>query len=430
MLLIAVLLAVMSMSVAAFGPLPASTAQAATPPKPPKVAKATKPAKQPAKPANSTKVTKPTKPTKVSTARKVAPRPAAPTTRSATRAPMSVRGADISSLLAEEDNGATYTVDGTAAPLERILATNGATYVRIRLWVNPTNGDSTLTTALAIARRATAAGLKVFLDLHYSDWWADPSSQQTPAAWAGQPLPTLVATVRAYTSGALSAFAKQGTPVSMVEIGNEIDAGILWPTGRVKLDGTGNWSAFAELLNAGITGARAVTPGVTIVLHTALGSDNGAAQAFYDHVVAAGVTGWDAIGLSYYPYWQADLAALQNNLDRLAARYGRPVLIVETSYPWTLADTTSASWVNTATTLPDGQAYPATESGQAAYYTALRNVVRAVPDGRGLGLLVWEPGWLPGVAAVPGRPTPAFANLTLFDAAGHALPAVSTAFGG
>lgn len=343
---------------------------------------------------------------------------------------MSVRGADISSLPAQEAHGTTYSSNGIAAPLEKILAANGATYVRIRLWVNPTKGDSTLATALALARRAARARLKILLDVTYSSWWSTQRAQPTPAAWADQPLPTLVKTVRSYTRGVLSAFVEQGTPVSIVQLGNEINAGILWPTGKVDTDGSGNWSAFAELLNAGIAGARAVTPGVRIVLHTDLGSDYGAAQAFYDQAMAAGVTDWDIIGVSYYPFWQGNLAALRHNLNSLAARYDRQVLVAEAGYPWTLANTTSTSWVKSAKALPDGRAYPPTASGQARYYAALRAVVRSVPDGRGLGVLIWEPGWLPGVAAVPGQPTPAFANLTLFDDTGAALPALRTAFGG
>jgi arabinogalactan endo-1,4-beta-galactosidase len=331
-------------------------------------------------------------------------------------------------MLAEERTGTQYSSNGVGAPLEQILAANGANYVRIRLWVNPADGSSDLANALAIGRRATAAGLKIFLDLHYSDWWADDTTQTIPAAWAGQSLTALTSTVRTYTTGVMSAFANQGTHVSMVEVGNEIDAGILWPIGKVSLDGSGNWAAFGQLLNAGIAGARAAEPTVKIVLHTALGSDNGAATAFYYHVIAAGVTNWDILGLSYYPFWQSNLAALSSNLDSLANRYARPVLIVETSYPWTLSNTTSSSWVTTTAALPDGALYPPTPAGQAGYYSALRNVVAAVPSGRGLGFLAWEPGWLPGVAAVPGQTTPAFANLTLFDNSGSALPALSQAF--
>src|SRR5262245_2964267 len=133
-----------------------------------------------------------------------------------------VRGVDISFTLQEESVGKVYRDGGTARPVERILSARGANYVRLRVWTAPPAGYSTLQSALTLGRRAAQAGMKILLNLHYSDFWADPGKQPTPAAWAGQNLSTLANTVRNYTRDAVSAFARQGSPISMIQVGNEI----------------------------------------------------------------------------------------------------------------------------------------------------------------------------------------------------------------
>jgi arabinogalactan endo-1,4-beta-galactosidase len=342
--------------------------------------------------------------------------------------PPAVRGADVSSTLAEEAAGTTLSSDGRIQPIEQILAAAGANYVRLRVWVDPLAGDNDEETALTLARRAHAAGLKIFLDLSYSDWWTDTTRQAPPKAWAGQTPSQLTRTVRSYTQHVLADFARQGTPVSMVEIGNEIDRGILWPDGRVGPDGRGNWSMLARFVNAGIAGARAADPSVRIVLHVSVGSDHRAAVSFFDHLTAAGVHDFDVIGLSYYAYWQRSLDALGDTMDGLARRYHRPVLIAETDYPWTLSGNPADRWVTDRAQLPDAKRFPPTPAGQAAFFVALRRVISEVPDGRGLGLIDWEPGWLPGVSAGPGQSDAAFSNLTMFDTRGRALPSLDVAF--
>src|SRR6266542_1996923 len=167
-----------------------------------------------------------------------------------------VRGADISFTLQEEAVGKSYRDGGTVKPVERILSARGANYVRLRVWNNPPAGYSTLSSALTLARRAQQAGLKVLLDLHYSDFWADPGKQATPAAWAGQNLSTLATTVRTFTRDAVSAFARQGTPISMVQVGNEITSGMLFPLGQIYRGDGEHWSEFTTLLKAGIAGAH------------------------------------------------------------------------------------------------------------------------------------------------------------------------------
>jgi arabinogalactan endo-1,4-beta-galactosidase len=343
-----------------------------------------------------------------------------------------IRGADISFTLQEEAAGAVYRLDGHRAPVERVLRKAGANWVRLRVWVDPPAGYSDLGSALRLAERAKRADLKVLLDLHYSDFWADPGKQPIPAAWAGQDLATLATTVHDYTADVIAAFARHHSPVDMVQIGNEITAGLLWPVGQIYPPGTDvqRWPEFATLVKAGLAGARAANPRghrLRTMLHIDRGGDNGGSQWFFDHVLAQGVQ-FDVIGESFYPFWHGPLAALQANLDDLATRYGKPMAVVETAYPWTMADGDDlANLITDPAVLPDGAAYPPTPAGQAAYFKALRRVIRDVPGGLGLGFFDWEPEWIPGVGWEPGAGNPND-NLTMFDFSGRALPSVRAAF--
>jgi arabinogalactan endo-1,4-beta-galactosidase len=338
-----------------------------------------------------------------------------------------VRGADISFTLQEEAAGKSYRDGGVVRPIERILADRGANYVRLRVWTAPPAGYSTLSSALTLARRARAVGLQVLLDLHYCDFWADPGKQPTPAAWAGQNLSTLAGTVRSYTRDAVAAFARQGTPVSMIQVGNEITNGMLWPLGEVYRSDGEHWAEFTTLLKAGITGAREGNPAgnaLQVMVHIDRGGDNGGSRYFYDHVLAQGVR-FDVIGLSYYPFWHGSLAALRSNLNDLANRYGKDLVLAEVSYPWTLGNGDQlGNFITSPSQLPDGAAFPASQSGQVAYFEELRNVLAAVPSGRGAGFFDWEPGWLPGVGWAPGEGNPND-NLTMFDWSGNALPVLN-----
>jgi arabinogalactan endo-1,4-beta-galactosidase len=333
-----------------------------------------------------------------------------------------IRGTDISFTLQEEAIGKVYRDGGVARPIEQILAARGSNYIRLRVWTAPPAGYSTLRTALTLGRRAAQAGMKILLNLHYCDFWADPGKQPTPAAWAGQNLSTLSATVRAYTRDAVAAFARQGTPVSMVQVGNEITNGMLWPLGQIYRPDGEHFAEFATLLKAGIAGAReAGAP--SIMVHIDRGGDNGGSRYFYDRVLAQGAQ-FEVIGQSYYPFWHGSLSALRGNLNDLSTRYGKDLVVVETSYPWTLNNGDSlGNFINSPSQLPDGSRFPATQAGQAAYFEELRNVLAAVPNGRGAGFFAWEPGWLPGVGWAPNEGNPND-NLTMFDWSGNALPSL------
>ena len=337
-----------------------------------------------------------------------------------TFAALPVRGADLSFAVQEQAAGNRFLDNGAAEPVEQIFADHGANYSRIRVWVNPWAGYSSEAVALEEGRRAAQAGMHILLDPHYSDSWADPAHQSTPAAWAGQSAAQLQQTVHDYTRKLVHDFAAQHTPVSMIEIGNEITNGMLWPTGAVS-----DWPTFAGLLKAGIAGAHAGAPHpdqLQVMIHIDRGGDNAVSRWFYDNLAAQGVD-YDVIGLSYYPFWHGGLTVMQANIDDLAVRYDKDVVIVETAYPSTLVDRDSEpNWVSSASQLPDGAVYPATPAGQAGYYTALRAIVAGVPDHHGLGIFAWAPDWAPGVGWQPGSGDPAD-NLTMFDPTGNAYDA-------
>lgn len=341
------------------------------------------------------------------------------------------RGADISFTLQEEAIGTQLTdvtTDGSVAPIERILANHGATAARLRVWVNPPTGYSDEKSLLILAKRANAAGLEIVLDLHYSDFWADQTTQTIPAAWSGQTLQQLTATVREYTRGIVSALNAQGTPPSVVQIGNEVTNGMLWPIGQIyHSSGREDWDGFTTLLKAGAEGVQDA-PGpsgaAATMLHIQRIDHLESTRYTLDHIFERGVR-LDLIGVSYYPFWHGSLATLQTALDGLADRYDKDLVVAETSYPWTLnSGGETALYVDSADALPEAARFPPTPAGQAGYFRALHQVLAQVPNDRGAGWLAWEPGWLPGVDAHPDLGN-AYANLTMFDFAGNGLPALS-----
>jgi arabinogalactan endo-1,4-beta-galactosidase len=336
-----------------------------------------------------------------------------------------LRGADLSFTLQQEATGATFSDRGRVAPVERLLADRGANVVRLRLWVDAAAGHSDLGSALVLARRASEAGMQLLLDIHYSDTWADKASQQTPAAWAGMDLATLAETVRRYTRDCVRAFAAQNTPIDMIQIGNEITSGMLWPVGQIYREGREHWADFVVLLQAGLRGARdGGSQALRTVVHIDRGGDNGGARYFYDNVTSWGVD-FDVVALSYYPFWHGPLAALQANLDDLAVRYGKDVLVVETSYPWLIPEgDTTEYFAGRAEQLPEAERFPPSPAGQAAYFEALRTVLQRVQERRGLGFLAWEPAWLPGNGWNDGDTNP-YGNLTMFDWHGAGLPSLA-----
>lgn len=336
-----------------------------------------------------------------------------------------VRGADLSFTLQVEATGRRFTDQGRKDRVEQLLAARGMNTVRLRAWLRPPSGYSDLDSALILGRRAYDAGCKVLLDLHYSDFWADRSNQAMPTAWRGQDLYELCRTVQTYTRDTVAAFAAQGTPLDMIQIGNEVTHGMLWPIGLIYSEGREHWGGFVDLLKAGLNGAReGATSQLLTIIHIDCGGDNSGARHFYDNIIGRDVD-FDAIGLSYYPFWHGPLADLSSNLDDLATRYRKDVIVVETSYPWmSPAEDPAEYYAGSVGQLPEASRFPATPTGQAAYFEALRSVIQAVPNGWGRGFLDWEPEWLPSVGWGPGQSNP-FANLTMFSWEGAGLPSLA-----
>jgi arabinogalactan endo-1,4-beta-galactosidase len=334
-----------------------------------------------------------------------------------------VLGHDLSTLQQELSVGNIFSDDGHVQPVERIVKRHGATYVRQRLWVNPPVPFNDLPHILQEARRIKEAGLKFLLDFHYSDFWADPGKQNTPQAWQGQDLPTLADTVYHYTRDVIERLERQGTPVDLVQTGNEVTAGMLWPVGHLYVGSQQRWVEFTTLLKAAIAGARdgAHHYRLPVMVHIDRGGDNGGSRWFYDHILEQGVD-FDVIGLSYYPFWHGPLSALQANLNDLAPRYGKDIVVVETAYLWTFADVDNDGNIITADT-PLGTNYPATPEGQLGFMNAILSILGQVPDKRGRGVVYWESAWIPGVGWEPGG-NDGWDNMTLFDARGVALPSI------
>ena len=320
-------------------------------------------------------------------------------------APLTYRGADVSMLSEVERHGGKLLEQGKEVDAFTLLKAHHFNLIRLRLWVDPKSsegepyggGNSDLATTLALAKRAKAAGMSLLLDLHYSDFWTDPKHQTKPKAWQALSFPALTDQVERYTRQTVQQFVQAGVTPELVQVGNELNSGMLWPDGKSWGQGGGEFDRLATLLKAGIRGVKSATAGEKtaprVVLHLAEGGKSDTFRWWFDEIIARQVS-FDIIGLSYYPFWDAPLSALATNLQQLASRYHKPLLIVETAYAHDLQDCD-----NTPNTFGPAQeqqgGYPATPQGQLAFLQALQQQVAAVPDGLGLGIVYWEPFWLP-----------------------------------
>lgn len=338
------------------------------------------------------------------------------------QAALSVLGADISSLKKSEDLGGIYKYsDGAQADALQILKDNGLNYARLRVWVDPADGYHSKTQLLAIASRLKQHGIKLLVDFHYSDDWADPGKQNKPAAWKDYDFEQLKQAVYDHTYDVCSSLAAQGAAPDMVQVGNEINAGILWPDG-----GHDHMDNLAALLTTGYQAVEDCSPSTLVMLHIADGGKNDMARWFFDNMVRRKVP-FDVIGLSFYPYWHGSLAQLQVNLDDISARYDKDVLVAEFAYPFTPLDQDGYPNLFTQRMMMDGYWY--TPEGQRLMLRDVMSVVRAVQNGRGLGVFYWDATW----TAVPGNgwdsknPTSGnpWENQALFDFDGRALPALA-----
>ncbi len=330
-----------------------------------------------------------------------------------------ILSADVSYLEQLEANGVVYRENGVEDDLLAILARNGINTIRLRLWHTPADGWNDLESTLAMAERVREADLKLLLDFHYSDTWADPGRQTKPSAWQGLSFDGLQDSLYTYTHRVMTALQERNATPAYVQIGNEISQGLLWDFGRVggSFNNSTQWSQLRSLLNQASRAVREVAPDTRIIIHTDRGGDVGGATWFFGNLTA-GAIDFDIVGLSYYPWWHGTLDAMENTITTVAASYGKPVLIAETAYPWTL------QWydnTNNLVGLPEHllAGYDDLPDAQYRFLHDLIARVAGVPDGLGAGISYWAPEYVAvtGVGSV-------WENVTLFDNMGEMLPAM------
>lgn len=303
------------------------------------------------------------------------------------------KGVDWSSLLVEEKAGKTYKNSaGQTQPLETILKASGVNTVRQRIWVNPSDGNYNLDYNLRLAARAKAAGLKIYLDFHYSDTWADPGHQAKPAAWKSLSTDALVTKIYDYTKEVLNAFAAQNISLAIVSIGNEITPGLLFPTAQLSASGgPKNAAALLKSASKAIKESN-MAPTPKIMIHL----DNGWKEAtqtwWYDTVLGSGggfsAADYDVQGVSYYPFYNsgATLSALASSLSTMVKKYGKEVMVVETDWP-TYCPNPSYAFPS------DAKSIPFSVAGQTEWMKQVAAKVTGVGS-KGTGLFYWEPAWI------------------------------------
>lgn len=317
-------------------------------------------------------------------------------------------GADVSFLAQAEANGTVFKDQGEARPGLQILKDHGYNWIRLRLFHTPANSPyplpNDLPYTIALAQQAHALGFKVLLNFHYSDTWADPGKQFIPAAWQDLTHEQLVEAVFTYTRDTIAAFREAGVMPDMVQNGNEITNGMLWPDGKLPE----NWDNFADLVRAGINGVdagRGNLPRPKIMVQVESSGNVAKTKAFFDALFARGID-CDVLGQSYYPWWHGSPLDLRETLNFMARTYRKEVMVVEAAYCWR------------PTEYRDHPApFPETPEGQRDYLATVHEIVLQVPDGLGAGVFWWEPM----VAQRPGRPG-GLRNRGMFDDDGNALP--------
>jgi arabinogalactan endo-1,4-beta-galactosidase len=303
-----------------------------------------------------------------------------------------IKGVDISSIISLENSGVKFKNEaGVEQDIFKTVADSGVNYIRVRVWNDPFDtsgngyggGNNDLETAIEIGKRATKYGMKLLVDFHYSDFWADPAKQQAPKAWENMSFEAKKTALYNYTKDSLEAMQAAGIDIGMVQVGNETNGG---------LAGEKDWTKMSALFNEGSKAVRAVDPTILIALHFTNPETSGRYASIAKTLSDNGVD-YDVFASSYYPFWHGTLANLTSVLKNVAKTYGKKVMVVETSYTYTAEDGDGHG--NTAPK-DSGQTlnYPITVQGQA---TAVRDVIEAVVNigEAGIGVFYWEPAWLP-----------------------------------
>lgn len=296
------------------------------------------------------------------------------------------KGADVSWLTEMEANGRKfYNNNGTEQECMSLLKNLGMNTIRLRVWVNPANGYNNTADVIAKATRAKNLGLRIMIDFHYSDSWADPGQQTKPAAWAGQDITALQTSLYNHTFNVLTSLKAAGIVPEWVQVGNETNNGMLWPEGKAST----NMSNFALLVNAGYNAVKAVNADSKVIVHISNGYDNSLFRWIFDGLKANNAK-WDVIGMSLYPEvatWSTLNAQCLSNMNDMVSRYNKEVMIVEVGMSW---DQSLAC---------------------QQFMTDLIAKTKSVANNKGLGVLYWEPqsynwnGYTKGAFDNSGRPT-------------------------
>ncbi len=310
-------------------------------------------------------------------------------------------GADLSFLGDAEKRGFSFKENDTTKAGILIFKDHGYNWIRLRLFHTPTQLPNSLEYTIGLAQEAKKNGFKFLLDYHYSDTWADPGKQGIPKAWAGMSHNQLVSAVFEYTRETIKSFREAVVLPDMVQIGNEIINGMLWPDGRLP----DNWDNFAEFVQAGINGVNAGCDSMNrpkIMIHIDQGGNKIRTKYFFDKLLSYGIN-FDYIGQSYYPWWHGTLLDLRSNMIFMAETYKKPIILVEVAY--------CASPTEYKLKKPP---FPETPEGQKEFLDAVNTIVLNTPDNLGAGIFWWEP------ATFGGRSSRDF-----FDEKGNVLPVIT-----
>jgi len=301
-------------------------------------------------------------------------------------------GMDISSVLAEEASGVKYyDFAGNEADIFRVLADNGITHIRVRVWNDPFDaqgrgfggGNCDIDAAVEIGKRATANGMKLIVDFHYSDFWADPGKQMVPRAWKGMDIETKTEAAYQYTRECLEKMKAAGVDVGMVQTGNETNN---------LLCGEKTWFNIQYIMQAGARATREVYPDALVALHFA-NPEKADSYMTYAKKMDYYQVDYDVFATSYYPYWHGTLDNLSQVLTQVAETYGKKVMVMETSYAYTAEDTDFSG-----NTIGSGggivKNYPFTVQGQANSLRDITDTIVNRTGGAGIGVVYWEGAWI------------------------------------
>jgi len=344
-----------------------------------------------------------------------------------------IRGMDVSMLYEIEAHGGKFYDNGVEKDALQILKDHGVNWIRLRIWNDPKDekgnplggGNCDYIKMTEIAKRAKALGMKVLIDFHYSDWWADPGKQNKPKEWANLKGSALTKAVSDFTYKVLKYMKDNKALPDMVQIGNEVNNGFLWPDGKLIGENVGGFDEFIKLFNAGASAVRRIDKNIKVAIHLAEGGNNALFKWFFGNIMSRkNKLDFDVIGVSYYPYWHGTLEELRTNLNDIAQWLGKEIAIFETAYPWTLQDADGHPNIF-GPGMEEQGGYKATIQGQALAIRDIMEVVSQIPNNKGLGIFYWEGCWIPvkGAGWKTGEGNP-WENQALFDFNENALPSL------